>query len=178
MLGKATIVTPLYVSIVWILMISHQLLTETAVTTTISFINVIWPTIGSMLMPRIETIIFIYAFAWVFVLSSVIPSVILGKGRSVLIQFFVCLTLTFISLIIQDFLIINVNQPIEQIGIILTKFPPIPATAYLLFPFIFMFILDFRARKIVKRKDGIEKLTQTYLANTDLKRTTRKKSNL
>jgi hypothetical protein len=63
------------------------------------------PAAGSWLFSRRDTLVFIYAFAWVFVLSSVIPSVILGKERSVLIQFFVCLTLTLVSLLIRDTLI-------------------------------------------------------------------------
>ena len=159
-------------------MISYQLLTETAVRTTVSFLNVFSPTIGSWLNFRIEMIVFIYAFAWVFVLSSVIPSVILGKGRSVLIQFFVCLTLTLVSLLIQDFLIINAKNSIEQIGSLLTKFPPIPALTYLLIPFFFMFSLDYRARKTTKKEEKIEKITAVYLEKTPLDRKSQRKPTL
>lgn len=51
---------------------------------------------------RIDLIVFVYAFAWVFLLSSVIPSVILGRERGVLVQFVVCLILTFVAFVVQD----------------------------------------------------------------------------
>ena len=49
-----------------------------------------------------DVMVFVHAFASVFVLSSLIPSVILGKERSVLIQFLVCLTLAFIAVSFMD----------------------------------------------------------------------------
>ena len=99
---KGILITPAYISSVWALMISYQLFTQTAVTTIIDAINGVWPSIGTWLFSRIDMIVFIFAFAWVFILSSALPTVILGRNRSVVIQFLVVLTLTFVSFVIQD----------------------------------------------------------------------------
>ena len=86
------ILTPLYISVAWAAMISYQLFTQVAVTSVFVSVDTIWPSNISMwLMARIDTINFIHAFAWIFVLSSVIPSALLGKQRGVLVQFFCCL---------------------------------------------------------------------------------------
>jgi len=44
--GRATIVTPLYISTAWTLMISYQLFTETAVNSVVQKIDMLWPSIG------------------------------------------------------------------------------------------------------------------------------------
>lgn len=153
-MGKAAIAAPLYLSFAWSLMISYQLFTQTAVTTVTGYINMLWPSIGTWLSSRIDTIIFIYAFAWVFVLSSVIPSVILGKGRSVLIQFLVCLTLTFVAFVIQDALTAYAAKPIEQLFSLAVVFQnPIIAVSYLLMPYILMLMLDIRSRRKQKKEE-------------------------
>jgi len=156
-LGKAAIATPLYLSVAWSLMISYQLFTQTAVATVIAALSTIWPSVAAWMSTRSETIIFIYAFAWVFVLSSVIPSVLLGKGRSVLIQFIVCLTLTFAAFLIQDWLAAYAGRPIDQLFSLATLFQnPILATGYLLMPYVLMISLDMRARQKNKHHETKE----------------------
>jgi hypothetical protein len=148
-LGKAAFITPLYLSVVWALMISYQLFTQTAVTTVIGSIELYWPPIGTWLFSRIDMMVFIFSFAWVFVLSSVLPSVILGKNRSVLIQFLVVLTLTFASFIIQDgLLMIFEGETIAQILNLAHLFiNPYIALGFLSLPYIFMLMLDLRSRR-------------------------------
>ena len=101
-LVKAALATPAYLSVAWILMVSYQVFTQTAVTTVVSSISTVSPFLGGWLTSRIDMVIFIYAFAWVFVLSSIIPSIILGKQRSVFVQFFVCLILTLTGFVLLD----------------------------------------------------------------------------
>jgi len=96
-MGKATLMTPLYVSVAWAMMVTYQIFTQTAVSTVLTSFNVLWPAAGEWLLLRMDMIIFVYAFSWVFVLSSVIPSLLLGKKRSVLVQFFVWLMLALSS---------------------------------------------------------------------------------
>jgi hypothetical protein len=147
-LGKAAIATPLYLSFAWTLMISYQMFTQTAVTTIMGQVNMFWPLIGTWLSSRIDMIVFIYAFAWVFVLSSVIPSVILGKGRSVLLQFMVCLTLTFLAFIFQDALAAYATKPLEDLLSLTAVFQnPILAAGYLSMPYILMLILDIYSKR-------------------------------
>jgi len=93
-------------------------------------------------------IIFIYAFAWIFVLSSVIPSLILGKNNGVLIQFIVVLILSLIPILIQDSIItIFGGKTIDQILDVTFLFTnPAVAFGYLFLPYLIMIIIDVRTR--------------------------------
>ena len=99
-MSKATLITPLYVSVAWTVMVTYQIFTQTAASTVLNSLHTLWPALGEWLLLRIDMIIFVHSFAWVFVLSSVIPSLLLGKKRSVLVQFFVCLTLALVAFVI------------------------------------------------------------------------------
>jgi hypothetical protein len=166
-LGKAALATPLYISFAWTLMVSYQLFTQIAVTTVIAHINMFWPSAGAWASSKMDTLVFIYAFAWVFVLSSVIPSVILGKGRSVLIQFLVCLTLTFVAFLVQDALTTYANKPIDQLFTLAVLFQnPILAGGYLLMPYLLMLTLDIRSRRKQRKDEEIKRIAPTYLEDT------------
>jgi len=160
-LAKAALATPLYISVAWTLMISYQLFTQIAVTTVVTYIGLFRPSFGAWLASRIDMIVFIYAFAWVFVLSSVIPSVILGKERSVLVQFFVILTLTFLAFVIRDALTIICNcETIDQIfGLAVLFHNPFLAVGYLSMPYLLMLILDIHSGTKRKKKEKLEKAT-------------------
>jgi hypothetical protein len=153
---RSAYLTPAYISVVWILMISYQLFTQTAVTTLVSTMNTFLPQIGGWLLSRLDMIIFIYAFAWVYLLSSVLPAVFLGKKCSVFVQFLVCLSLTFIAFVIQDGLIVlfeaNTVDQILNLGIYFNN--PLIAAGYLAIPYILMIGLDLQARKkmLIERK--------------------------
>jgi len=163
-LGKAAWQVPLYVSVAWTLMISYQMFTETAVKSLINFINVFWPFVGEWLISRVEMMVFVSAFAWVFVLSLVIPSVILGRERSVLVQFFVCLTLTFLAFIALDSLKVYGGHVINyMLSFAALLENPMAALAYLLIPYIIMFAIDLQTRKRNKKRKEIEGATNAYL---------------
>ena len=137
-------------------MISYQLFTQTAVTTVITQVDEFWPAISPWLVSRMEMIIFIYAFSWVFLLSSAIPSVILGKEKGVLSQFFVCLILTFAAFVIQDLLATYGGGPINSLFSLAVLFQnPFLAVGYLSVPYVLMVVLDVRSRK--KRKEAEKK---------------------
>jgi hypothetical protein len=143
-------------------MISYQLFTETAVNSVVTQISTLLPTASVWLSSRMDLIIFVYAFAWVFVLSSAIPSVILGKERGVLAQFFVCLTLTFLAFIILDLLKTYGGNLLNQMLSLSFLFGnPILATLYLSIPYITLIALDLRCRKRNKPK----KVFETYVQN-------------
>ena len=167
---KAALITPAYLSIAWALMVSYQIFTTTAVTTVIDQLTLFSPAFGGILLARVETITFVYAFAWVFVLSSIIPGLILGRERSVLVQFAVCLTLTLLGLELVR--VIN-----ESWGFDLTNAEVIMANPYmqifsniffaafyLALPYIFMLSVDYRCRSSKKRKENerLQKLTDNY----------------
>ena len=161
-MGKATFLTALYISVAWTLMVSYQFFTQIAVAAIVSYTETLWPMLGTWLSYRMDMIVFVYAFAWVFVLSSAIPSFILGKERSVLVQFIVCLTLTFVALLIQDILMAyGVGTTDYLLNLALSFNNPLLAAFYLLGPYLLMLAIDLRSRRKVKKK--LEENTTTYL---------------
>jgi hypothetical protein len=163
-LGKAVFITPLYLSVAWALMISYQLFTETAVTTLVTQLNTFVPTVGFWLAARVDMVVFVYAFAWTFVLSSVIPSLLLGKERSVLVQFFVCLTLTFLAFVLLDVLQNYAGTSLAQLLSFSFLFAnPILAGFYLALPYIVMIGLDIHSRRKGKAKKASADFTETYV---------------
>jgi hypothetical protein len=168
-LVKAALATPAYLSVAWALMVSYQIFTETSVKTVVDALGVYFPQVGGWLILRMDMIVFIYAFAWVFVLSSIIPQLILGKERSVLIQFIVCLALTMLGLILVDVIkgygfdltkpeVLLSNQYTQLFGNIIF------AAFYLSLPYIFMVTIDYRSRSAKKRKgsERLKKLTDAF----------------
>lgn len=153
-------------------MVSYQIFTQTAVTTVVDSLAVYVPVLGLWLASRIDMVIFVYAFAWVFVLSSIIPSLLLGKERSVFVQFIVCLILTLMGFVVIDVLAgygFNLNDPTAVMANPYTQlFSNIVfAALYLSLPYIFMLAIDVRGRK--KRKlqnDRVKKLTEEYFKET------------
>jgi hypothetical protein len=148
-LGKATILTPLYISIAWTLMTSYQLFTETTITTITMSIGTYLPTIGAWMASRLDMIVFIHSFAWIFLLSSVIPSLLLGKQRGVLIQFGLCLTLAFLAFVVQDAVTTGLgNGALDQIlGLAPLFRNPLLAAVYLLLPYLLMVWFDIRGKR-------------------------------
>lgn len=163
-LGKAAWEAPIYISVAWTLMVSYQMFTQTAVTTLVNYINMFWPFVGSWLTSRVDMMVFISAFAWVFILSSAIPTVILGKERSVLVQFFICLLLTFLAFIVFDILNAYEAGPINtllSLAVLLNN--PFFAIVYLSMPYILMLIIDLRSRKRRIKEKELENVADIYL---------------
>lgn len=137
---RAGLAVPAYVSVAWTLMVSYQLFTEKAVGTVVGQIAVLSPSLGGWLVSKADTLVFVYAFAWIFLLSSAIPSVILGKQRSILVQFFICLVLAFTALALQDALADRIS------GLTGLFANPFLAYVYLSVPFLLMLLIDIRPR--------------------------------
>jgi hypothetical protein len=145
---KAHIITPLYISVAWILITTYQFFTQTTVTTVTAQIQTFSPILGSWLTTRLDLVTFIHSFAWIFLLSSAIPSIILGKTRGILAQFSVCLVLTFIASIIQDVLTgLSIGTLDKIFGLAPLFQNPILAGAYLSLPYILMIGFDIRGRR-------------------------------
>ena len=159
-MGKATIITPLYISVAWTLMTSYQLFTETTVTSVTVYINMYLPTIGAWLVSRLDMIVFIHSFAWIFLLSSVIPALLLGKQRGVLVQFGVCLTLAFLAFVIQDAVTTGLgNGALDQILGLAPLFQnPLVAAIYLALPYLLMLGFDIRSRRKKEKWIKVEKV--------------------
>jgi len=148
-MGRGAIVTPLYISTAWTLLISYQLFTETAVNSAVQKIGMSWPSIGGWLNPRIDVIVFVHAFAWIFVLASMTPSLILGKGRSVLMQFMVCLTLTLTAVWFPEIFSLVVGREFVDQVLRLAVWLENPwlASLYLSLPYLTMLSVDLREKR-------------------------------
>lgn len=128
-------------------MTSYQLFTQTTVDTITASIGTFIPIVSQWMATRIDLIVFIHSFAWIFLLSSVIPSVLLGKQRGVLVQFGLCLTLAVLANVIQG-AIIDIGQgPLDQIlGLAFLFQNPLIATGYISVPYLLMLWFDIRGR--------------------------------
>jgi len=145
-------------------MISYQLFTQTAVETIVTQVNTFLPSIGVWLASRVDMVVFVYAFAWTFVLSSVIPALLLGKERGVLVQFFVCLTLTFLTFVLLDLMELYAGTSLAQLlsfAFVFTN--PILAGFYLALPYLVMIGLDILSRRKSKAKKESADFTETYV---------------
>ena len=107
------------------------------------------PIIGDWMTARLDMIVFIHSFAWIFLLSSVIPSLLLGKQRGVLIQFGLCLTLAFLAFVVQDAVATGLgNGALDQIlGLAPLFHNPLLAAVYLLLPYLLMVWFDIRGKR-------------------------------
>lgn len=138
-------------------MVSYQMLTETAVKSLINFINILWPFIGEWLIYGVDMIVFVYAFAWVFVFSSLLPSAILGRERSVPVQFFVCLTFTFLAFMAFDSLKAYGGHAISyRLSLATLLENPFAALAYLSTPYILTLAIDLQTRRKMRLNNSTQ----------------------
>ena len=164
-LVRGIVVTSVYLAIAWVLMVSYQVFTQTALTTVVSSLGVSFPFLGSLLSSRIDLVVFIYAFAWVFVLSSIIPKLIYGKERRIFIQFLVCLGLTLTGSVLFDVLK-GYGLDLSDPNLILSNsfthlFSNIFfAIFYLSLPYVFMIAIDLRSIK----KGKLRKITRMKIS--------------
>ncbi len=150
---KAGILAPFYLSVSWILTVSYQLFTDTAVKTISLNVGPLFPPASAWLNSNIEVIVFVYAFTWIFVLSSVIPSLILGKERSILPQYVLVLALTLLAFFMEDILALTGFQIQNLLDAATFLKDPLFAGIYLSVPYILMIGLDLRSRRERKKKE-------------------------
>jgi hypothetical protein len=152
---KAGLIAPLYLSFSWVLTVSYQIFTDTAVNSIAFYINQWSPSAGLWLSTNINTVVFIYSFTWIFVLSSVVPSLILGKQRSIMIQYAVVLTLTLLSVYMGGILF-SFGFDIQQLlGAASFLQNPLLASVYLAVPYLFMVGMDIRIKQNQMKNDQL-----------------------
>ncbi len=158
-MGKATILTPMYISVAWTLMTTYQFFTETTVESVTAFINAFSPIVGSWMAARLDMIVFIHSFAWIFLLSSVIPALLLGKERGVLVQFGLCLTLALLTFIVKDAVTDITSGTLDQILGLAPVFQNSGlAMAYLSIPYLLMIGFDIRSKR--KKEQELNQKTE------------------
>ena len=143
-----------YLVLAWVLMVSYQIFTQTALTTVASSVGSSAPLLASWINSNANVPIFICSFAWMFVLSSLISIFMFGKERRLTVQFLVSLALTLTgSALLGLFHLVGLDlsnpsflsQPSNMLfGNVFFAF------FYLALPFIFMVAVDLGLMKIKK----------------------------
>ena len=143
-----------YLFLAWILMVSYQIFTQTALTTVASSLVSSVPLLASWINSNANVPIFICSFAWMFLLSALISIVMFGRERRLTVQFFVSLALTLTgSALLELFHAAGLDlsnpsflsQPSNMLfGNVFFAF------FYLALPFIFMVAVDLGLMKIKK----------------------------
>ncbi|UCG44661.1 MAG: hypothetical protein JSV58_04435 [Candidatus Bathyarchaeota archaeon] len=152
---RAALTTPLYVSSIWVLLITYQMFTHVAVISVVQSLSQFLPSAQELLIPRIDRIEFVYSFAWIWVMTSLIPSLILRR-KSALLQFVIVLILTFLALEFESILSLTIGREVVRqiFAATFLLMNPILAALYLLSPFLIILIVDFydkRRRKLEKK---------------------------
>ena len=147
-IGKAVITTPVYFSFAWLLIMSYQLFTDIAVRTILRELYILWPSVGTWLIPNTGKLVFVYAFSWLFLLSSVIPSWLVGKKKGTFIQFIIVLLLTVSVSFFETLFNSLMGLEIDQVfSFIVYLNNPLDAATYLMLPYIIMLVLDITNRR-------------------------------
>ena len=143
-----------YLILAWVLMVSYQIFTQSALTTLTSSLGGSIPVLASWINSKADLTIFICSFAWMFVLSSLISIVMFGKERRLTIQFLVSLALTLTGSALLGLLHV-VGLDVSNPSILSQPFTLLFnnvffAFFYLALPFIFMVAVDLGLMKIRK----------------------------
>lgn len=162
-MGKAVVVTPLYVSSVWVLLISYQMFTRVAVYSFVQFMGLFLPSIQNLMASRVlDRIEFLYAFAWIWVMTSLIPSIILKK-KSASLQFIVVMILSFLAVEFENILSFAFGgEFVQQIfGVAVWLGNPLVAVLYLLAPFLVILSVDLYERRKRKLEEKSQLLNES-----------------
>lgn len=141
---KGLLAAPIYMAVAWTVLISYQSFTKIAVQSLVQQLELFIPETAAWLTARIDQVVFIHAFAWIFLATSAIPSLLLRRTRSILLQFLLVLALSFTGLYLADVVAHalgrEVTQDILGLGVLLEN--PALAAAYLLLPYLCMLAID------------------------------------
>ena len=144
----------IYLILAWVLVVSYQVFTQSALTTVASSLGGLTPGLASFINSKAELATFICSFAWMFVLSSLISILMFGKERRLTIQFLVSLALTLTGSALLG-LLNGVGLDLSNPNVLSHPFTLLFSNAffaffYLALPFIFMVAVDLGFMKIRK----------------------------
>jgi hypothetical protein len=142
--------TAAYLIVAWALMVSYQIFTQTASASVAEALTGPAPMIADLLKSESSkaVVTFICGFAWMFVLSAIVQTLMFGRERRLSIQFLVSLALTVAGSAVLELL--KVAKPnIDDPNVLSSPFTAVLGNAvfasfYLALPFIFMLVMDWR----------------------------------
>ena len=144
----------IYLVLAWVLLVSYQIFTQTALTTVTFSLGGSIPALASLIDSKADLAIFICSFAWMFVLSSLISILMFGRERRLTIQFAVSLALTITGSALLGFMHL-VGLDLSNPSVLSQPFTLFFSNVffaffYLALPFIFMVAVDLGLMKIRK----------------------------
>ena len=153
-MARSIALKAVYLVLTWVLMVSYQIFTQSALTTVTSSLGVSIPVLASWINSKADLTIFICSFAWMFVLSSLISIFMFGKERRLTIQFLVSLALTLTGSALLGLLHL-VGLDLSDPSVLSQPFTLLFSNLffaffYLALPFIFMLAVDLGLMKIRK----------------------------
>ncbi len=141
--------TAAYLIIAWALMVSYQIFTQTAIQSVAAALNGPAPIVANWLNSSSAVTTFICGFAWMFVLSAVVQSLMFGRERRLSIQFLVSLALTAagsaVLAVLSDWGLDLANPTVLSEPFTAVFGNAVFASFYLALPFIFMLAMDFHS---------------------------------
>jgi hypothetical protein len=144
----------IYLVIAWVLIVSYQIFTQSALTTVTLSLGGSVPALASWINSEANVTVFICSFAWMFVLSAFISIIMFGRERRLTIQFLVSLALTLTGSALLSLLHIAgldlANPTVLSRPFALLFGNVFFAFFYLALPFIFMVAVDLGLMKIKK----------------------------
>ncbi len=144
----------IYLVIAWVLIVSYQIFTQSALTTVTFSLGGSVPALASWMNSEAKVTVFICSFAWMFVLSALISIVMFGKERRLTIQFLVSLALTLTgSALLGLFHLVGLD--LSNPSVLSQPFTILFGNVffaffYLALPFLFMVAVDLGLMKIKK----------------------------
>ncbi len=144
----------IFLILAWVLIVSYQIFTKSALSTFTSSLSDSAPIVASWINSNANAAIFVCSFAWMFVLSALISIIMFGKERRLTIQFIVSLALTLTGSALLGLLNlagVDLSNPnvISSPATLLFR-NVFFAFFYLALPFIFMVAVDLGIMKIKK----------------------------
>ena len=153
-MARSIALKAVYLILAWVLMVSYQIFTQSALATVTSSLAGSVPLLASWINSKADLTIFICSFAWMFVLSSLISIFMFGKERRLTIQFLVSLALTLTGSALLGLLHV-VGLDLSNPSFLSQPFTLLFGNVffaffYLALPFIFMVAVDLGLMKIRK----------------------------
>jgi hypothetical protein len=153
-MARPIVLKALYLVLAWVLMVSYQIFTQSAIKTIAASLDGTIPPIALLLNSNSSTAVFICSFAWMFVLSALVSIIMFGRERRLTIQFMVSLGLTLTGsalLGVLNFAGLDFSNPNTLSQPFTLLFGNVFfAFFYLALPFIFMVLVDVGLMKIRK----------------------------
>jgi hypothetical protein len=132
-------------------MVSYQIFTQTAVASVAASLHGPAPMLAAWISSSTNVTAFICGFAWMFVLSAVVQSLMFGRERRLSIQFLVSLGLTVAGsamLGLLNWAGLDLTNPTVLSGPFTALFGnTVFAGFYLSLPFLFMVAMDLRSMR-------------------------------